>query len=204
MPHIAIKKRIMATIQTNSIASGLRGSLGNLVFRQVHGKTIVSGKRDGKKKQSELQRENRSRFQSAAYWAKSQMLDPEKKAYYWRKAKKLKLPNAYTAAVSDYMRKADIKDVDIKQYKGNAGDVVKLNISKKDYAVHKVDVVVFNEEGNVIESGVAMKNDNCFFIYKATMTIPENTAVRIRVAVNDHTWNTTKKEVAVISQKKSL
>ena len=37
------------------------------------------------------------------------LMVPEKKAYYTHKAKKLKLPNAYTAAICDFMPKGEIK-----------------------------------------------------------------------------------------------
>lgn len=49
------------------------------------------------------------------------MEDPALKAYYWRKAQKLKLPNAYTAALTDYMRKGKIESVNRKKYTGKIG-----------------------------------------------------------------------------------
>ncbi len=95
----------MATVSVNSITKGFEGSIGDMVFRQVYGKTIVTGKPRSPRKESEQQRDNRLKFRSASAWAKATVQDPEKKAYYQRIAKKLKLPNAYTAAISDYMRK---------------------------------------------------------------------------------------------------
>jgi hypothetical protein len=55
-------------------------------------------------KESEAQRTNRDRFADATGFARKMMNDPVKKAYYWNRAKKLRLPNAYTAAITDYMR----------------------------------------------------------------------------------------------------
>jgi hypothetical protein len=37
-------------------------------------------------------------------WAHEVLCDPDKKKYYEQRAKALKLPNAYTAAIRDYMR----------------------------------------------------------------------------------------------------
>jgi hypothetical protein len=188
-------KKSMAVIQINSVAKGLSGSLGRLVFRQLRGKTILAGKPDKVTKQSALQRENRVRFKLASAWAKGQMLDADKKAYYWRKAKKLKLPNAYTAAVSDYMRKGEIKEIDTRQYKGNAGDVIRLKIRKKDFGVNKVEVTLYDAEGAVIESGMATKKDQDVFLYSVTETVIEKMVVRINVLVCDHSYNRVMREM---------
>jgi hypothetical protein len=191
--YIAIKN-VMAIIHSNSFVKGFSGSLGSVVFRQLRGKTIMSGKPDKVTKQSTLQRENRTRFKAASAWAKAQMLDPDKKSYYWRKAKKLKLPNAYTAAVSDYMRKGEIKEIDTRQYKGNIGDTIRLKIQKKDFAVHKVEVTIYSDDGSILESSMAVRKDRDVFIYKATHThdkIPK----RISVVVCDHRYNEVRKEL---------
>ena len=98
----------MAIVKNNAIASSFRGSFGNdLVFRHVRGKTFVMApaRKPDKKKESEAQRNTRSNFREAAQWAQHILLDPEKKAYYRQRARKLKLPNAYTAAITDFMRK---------------------------------------------------------------------------------------------------
>jgi hypothetical protein len=183
------KKNIMATLRLNAVTRGMSGSIGNLMFRQTYGRTIVSGKPRQSKKQSEQQRENRFRFKLATRWAKAQMLDAEKKAYYWRKAKKLRLPNAYTAAISDYMRKGEIKEINTKAYKGKTGDVIQLKIHKKDFAVRKVDVTLYAPDGRIIEGGLAIKKDNGLFTYKVSQTLAEKIPVRIRIQLNEHGGN---------------
>jgi hypothetical protein len=187
----------MAVIHTNSFVKGFSGRLGSVVFRQVRGKTIMAGKPDKIAKQSTLQRENRIRFKVASAWAKAQMQDPDKKAYYWRKAKKLKLPNAYTAAISDYMRKGEIKEIDTRQYKGKAGDVIRIKIQKKDFAVHKVQVTIYAADGNVIESSMAMKKDRDAFIFKATQSPHDKAPHKIRIVVCDHGRNEVTKEMVL-------
>jgi hypothetical protein len=186
----------MAIVRMNAITKGISGSIGNIVFRQYYGNTVIAGKSQIRKKQSEQQRENRNRFKAATYWAKAQMLDPEKKAYYWRKAKKLKLPNAYTAAISDYMRKGEIKEIDARQYKGKAGDVIRLKISKKDFAIHKVDVSLWSADGTLIETAIAVKKDQHLFHYKVKEAFDQG-HVTIRVVLADHTWNSVKREIVV-------
>lgn len=104
--RIFIKKRIMAIVTNNPVTSGFSGMLGNLiVFRQLRGKTIIAKRPAPARHQSTWQRENRTRFRDATVFAKTAMRDREKKVYYWEKARELKLPNAYTAAITDFMRK---------------------------------------------------------------------------------------------------
>ena len=93
----------MAIIKTDSVVKGITGAMGNLIFRQVYGKTIVSAKPSAMHRQSKQQRETRTKFKAASACAQLAMRDPEKKAWFWCKAKECNLPNAYTAAVSHYM-----------------------------------------------------------------------------------------------------
>jgi hypothetical protein len=193
--HHLAKKNQMATIQSNALARSFSGRIGHVVFRQVRGKTVVASKPRELKKQSAQQRENRVRFKHAAAWAKGQMLDENKKAYYWRMAKKLKLPNAYTAAVCDYMREGEIKEIDTRRYKGNAGDVISMKITKKGFAVKNVDVSLRDAAGNVIEKDFAIRKDKDIFIYKTTKTISGHTHTHLRVIITDPMWNVVKKEM---------
>jgi hypothetical protein len=135
------------------------------------------------------------RFKCATAWAKAQMLDENKKTYYWRMARKLKLPNAYTAAVSDYMRKGNIREIDTRQYKGKAGDVIRMKISKRDFCVKKVNVVLRDASGNLIENGFAMSKDKNTFIYRATKTVDGSAQMRLCVTIDDHPWNVVKREM---------
>src|SRR5918995_4808093 len=101
----------MATVVNNDLVRGFRGKFGNdVVFKTMRGKTFASppARRPVKKKESEAQRNTRSTFRKAAEWAQITLLNPEKKTYYQQRAKALKLPNAYTAAITDYMRKPKV------------------------------------------------------------------------------------------------
>jgi hypothetical protein len=102
----------MAKVTGNILTSGLRGKIGQLlVFRRVNGKTIVSHapRKPDKSKETAAQRKSRSTFKEASRWAKIVLLDPDQKTYYQQRAKTLKLPNAYTAAIKDYMRNPEWK-----------------------------------------------------------------------------------------------
>ncbi len=120
----------MATVATNPIVNGLSGMLGKtVVFKKWRNKTIVANYSPPAKQQSEAQRANRSKFREVANWAHTILNDPERKAYYQKKARKLGLPNAYTAAITDYMRKPQIN-----QARKREG-ATSYCIYKKDFAI---------------------------------------------------------------------
>jgi hypothetical protein len=103
----------MARTSGNMMISGIRGKLGKFVFRKMRGETfvILAPRKPDKSKETVAQRNTRTTFKEAASWAKNQMLDPEKKKRYNKKAKKLKLPNGYTAAVREFMRRGGSKNL---------------------------------------------------------------------------------------------
>jgi len=135
----------MATVATNVLINGLSGKFGStLLFKTLRGKTIVSAvpRKPDKKKESEAQRTTRSTFQKATRWAQTILLDPETKAYYQQRARVLKLPNAYTAAITDYMRKAKV----MKYREKNSATYV---VSKPGFALKEVRATA-DKPGSVI------------------------------------------------------
>ena len=147
----------MAIIKTNDLIEGISGKYGNHVFKVVRGKTIVCPLPPKPRSESQQQKENRNRFKQASAWAKSILLDADQKAYYQKKARKLNLPNAYTAAIADYMRKANV--MLINQY----GDRTTFSIQKKDFAVAQVDLVVHTTSGEK-ETRTLPKGESFFWL----------------------------------------
>ncbi|MBT1703056.1 hypothetical protein [Chryseosolibacter indicus] len=185
----------MAILRTESIVQGFSGAVGNLVLRQVGGKTILSKAPARPGKQSELQKENRQKFKMASIYAKTILKDPKKKAYYQQKARKLKLPNAYTAAITDYMRKGEIRDIDTRKFKGKTGDVVAIKVHKQDFTVSEVRVKILNAAGDLLASGVAKRKDTGQFSYKLTTNIGDVDKVRIKVVLGGFLQDEISKEV---------
>jgi hypothetical protein len=140
----------MAIIKDNIVIEGMSGMFGDmLVFKNYRGKTVVCKRPSRPRGQSALQKENRNKFREASCWAKATLLDAEKKEYYQKKARKLKLPNAYTAAIADYMRTPKVEQV-------NAyGDTVTYSVAKKDFALDKVNVIVRRPSGEEIVRTIA-------------------------------------------------
>lgn len=91
-------------IVVNEFMKNVRGMIGDLVFRTVDGVTIISSRPTYPKgKQTPLQKRNRDKFKAVSAAVKWKLRDPEVKAHYKREAVRLKLPNAYTAALKEGM-----------------------------------------------------------------------------------------------------
>ena len=95
----------MAVSHNNPILKKIHGMVGDIiVFRQVRGKTVIQLRPNPSRKQSPLQKGNRNRFAEASSFAMDAMQNPELKEEYTKQAKRLKLPNAYTAALTHKLR----------------------------------------------------------------------------------------------------
>ncbi|MEO8474666.1 MAG: hypothetical protein ABI477_20875, partial [Chryseolinea sp.] len=90
-------------VNNNPALKGNRGRVGEFVCRQVNGVTIVSRRPKKPTSQTEGQCKTRQRFHQATEFAKSEMMNADRKAYYKLIAQKKGLPNAYTAAIKEYM-----------------------------------------------------------------------------------------------------
>jgi hypothetical protein len=90
----------------NSPLEGLRGTLGDLVFRTWGGKTFVSVKPNKPKRQTAAQKATRIKFTEAAFRAKAVLEDSTMQRYYTLEALRLNLPNAYAAALREQMLNA--------------------------------------------------------------------------------------------------
>src|SRR5690348_6061245 len=96
-------KNVMPIVVMKSIER-ISGMIDGLVFRTVNGVIIMSKRpRFRKGKQSELQQYYRDKFRKVSAEVKRKLLNPEVKAHYKREAERLKLPNAYTAALKEGM-----------------------------------------------------------------------------------------------------
>ena len=158
-------------IANNALWKGARGSLDGLVFQSVDGKVIVRTKPEYKKvpveKQSRRQRQTRRNFRDAAAYAISvTRWNPEKKAYYAKKAKIIGVRSAYSAAISDYMRGLTIESVDTRRYNGKVDGQIKVTVRKKDFAAKEVNVTFKTMTGEVIEQGKAIMELNGGWVYR--------------------------------------
>ena len=82
------------------------------------------------------------------------------------KARKMKLPNAYTAAIADYMRSAKVLQVN--QY----DDKTTFAIYKKDFDVAHVAIVLNNEAGEK-EMRTLPRGESHFWLQHAELNAGE-------------------------------
>jgi hypothetical protein len=180
----------MARSKNNVLTKGLSGMVGKqIVFRTWNGKTFISVAPKKPKKQSAVQKENRSKFKRATVYAKSMMKDPIRKAEYKDIAKKLQLPNAYTAAITDYMRNPQIEALDLANYSGNGGEEIKVTVSKKGFEIQEVEVMIVDQNGEAIEEGKAVKGLGNEWLYKTSNSFEERQSSKFLIRVRDKTGN---------------
>jgi len=94
----------MAIATNQSILRGNIGKMGDIFMRTVNGKTVISKAPKCRTKKSEREIANHSLFQQAAAFAVEAMRDPGLKLHFKNVAKRRKLPNGYTAALSLKLR----------------------------------------------------------------------------------------------------
>jgi hypothetical protein len=188
-------------IKDNIVTKGLSGMLGGvIVFRQVRGKTVVSNRPRKPVRQSELQRENRVRFRAASSYAKEAMHDPEKKERYKIRARKLNLPNAYTAALTDYLRRPVVNTV---KRGGRANDLITIKASKNGFALASVDVTMTDAQGSPLKTCPATLKDRVkgewvvrLPVEMLTVNGDKGNDCRVVVMARDHTGNVVRRAIA--------
>jgi hypothetical protein len=175
-------------IANNALLKGARGRLGGVIFQPWGDKVIVRSEPTFRKvpawKQSRRQQLTRMNFKHATLYAKEVTRDPEKKAYYARKAKAIGVRSAYSAAISDYMRGLTIESVDTRQYNGKIGGQIKVTVRKKDFAAKEVNMSFKTTVGEIIERGKAAMDSNGAWVYRNQVGTTEQMVVVEVEAVN--------------------
>jgi hypothetical protein len=177
--------------ENNILTRGYRGRIGNLVFRRWGEKTVVSLAPDtSHRKWSKAQKVNRARFHDAMSWTRRELEDPEKRKYYHKRAKGMQ--TVWNVCVADYMKKPEIQEIDVRNYKGQKGNTIRVT-ALDNYCVAAVIVTILNSQGFEVESGLAVEMpDGSGWIYKAMETNPHWEGGRIVVTVKDSPGNTVK------------
>jgi len=93
----------MAIVKGSAALFGLSGALGDLVFKQYKGKTIVAPKGRTRQQNSVLQQMRCDKFREASQYAREILKDPVKREFYRNMAKKLRKHSAYNLLISEFM-----------------------------------------------------------------------------------------------------
>lgn len=184
----------MAESKNNVLTHGLSGMVGDLlVFRNRAGKTIVSTKpKERTGEQTETQKEHQKRFQQATLYARGAMADQVIKAAY--KAKAPEGVNAYNVAVADFFHAPDIDTIDVSNYTGKVGDVIKVVVTD-DFKVTGVTVAIYNADGTEVEHGAAVLSAKPNeWVFTATADNASLEGDKIVVTASDLPGNVSEKE----------
>ncbi|HEY5507894.1 MAG TPA: hypothetical protein VIK29_04415 [Paludibacter sp.] len=186
----------MAESKSNLATEGLSGQVGNFVFRRrkADGKVFVSvHPSENQGDPTEAQQKVRSDFQEAVIYGKSVNADPVRKAAYAEKASPGQ--SAYNVAVADYFNAPSIHDIDLSNYNGQVGSIIRIKVTD-DFKVAKVQVKIANTDGSEVEVGEAVleKDNNLYWLYTATKLNASPTGDKITVTAWDNPGNSTVKE----------
>ena len=146
----------MAIMKDNVMMVGLSGKLGNVVFRQSRGKTIVSSRPVVKAEPTERQLAQRARFEEAARFASTAIENPKTFSSYQQMAKRQHRSSAYQAALTDHLTQPEIGSI-LATYEGNVGDLITIK-GKVRYKITGIKAAILAADGSVIESGEAKAN----------------------------------------------
>ena len=168
-------------LATSQLHRGFTGALGDLIFRNYNGKTVVSIRPVYKNEtNTEARRKARGRFRDATDYASNAMEDRRQKVYYTQKARQLKLPNAYTAAITDYLRKAKAGVIKPSPFAAKKGDVLKIKMSKGVFKISHITARLYNNAGTILsEQSLALGSAGSLFHFKFTDDFPDYAGFRI-------------------------
>jgi hypothetical protein len=178
----------MAKQRKNALMAGTSGKIGNVVFRQMYGETVITA-RPTKGPRSESQILQARRMTAANRYAAIMIADPAIEKEY-RSGIKENLPNAFRVAVADYMNSPVVHQIRIDDYTWLPGASIKIKATD-DFKVMRVGVEILDGHGEVIEKGEAVRyfNRPNFWKYRITSINKQLKETRIRATAFDRPNN---------------
>jgi len=190
----------MAIANDNVIMRFQRGKIGGLIFRVWGENTVVSKAPDYSKiPRSEAQKANSNRFKVATRYGRRVLNDPVAYTFYDKKRRGGQ--TVWNVAISDYMKRPEIAEIDVWNYKGQAGNTIKVKASD-NYGIASVNVMIINASGFEVESGMAVQRPGSeVWVYKAVEENLEWKGGRVAVRVTDSPGNVVTDSRSLISQR---
>ncbi|MGA3015283.1 MAG: hypothetical protein ABSD71_14745 [Bacteroidales bacterium] len=188
----------MAISFKNLITRMYSGRVGDIVFRNYRGKSVMAKRPDcSKVVKSPAQLANQKKFAKAVIYSKAVKSDPQQSESYSEKKKKMRYKDVYHAAMSDCLTKPKVQKVDLKTYRGQTGNVIRISAWDK-FRVETVNVMIINDKGQLIEGGPAvarMYSGNREWEYIATIENVDYQGGRVEIRVTDKPGNVVKSSV---------
>ncbi len=187
----------MAKIKKRT-STDLSAMMSSVVAPKMYRNRLVLVQVANPKESKSKKKENANqRFKEANQYAKKILNEPGMKALY-SKGIDEKRSNAHTVAVADYLNKPVIHDINLKAYRGEIGDTLRIKATD-DFQVTSVHVRILHGKGKILEQGEAVqyarKPDT--WVYTATEKNPELKGTIIRVTAEDRPGNEAKEEVTL-------
>ena len=154
----------MTKVILSGTIKGLRGRIGNLIFRQMpNGTTVVSQappkknrreKKRAKLKRSPKQQAHNNRFQDATWYAKKAQTQP----IYVDLAALRPMNTAYSLALGDYIKPPVIHRIE------RGESCIRVEASD-NIGVTRVQVTLLGEDGAMLEKGEALRQEGDWWGY---------------------------------------
>ena len=178
----------MAKLRKKGVIGELSGKVGQIVIRFSKGEYVITTPPVFTKPPSEKQLEQREKFKEAVEYAQeATKVSPTKEIYEEIAERKKKYP--MNVAVADFFHVPEIEDVDISEYHGKTGDLIRVK-ARDDVKVSRVAVLISDQDGNEVERGdaKAVKGSALNWVYSATQDVGTGEATVV-VTVNDLAGN---------------
>jgi hypothetical protein len=159
-----------------------RGRVGDVIYR-CWGKETIASKAPNMKghKWSKAQKANRHRFSDATSYARKVMGDPGLSQYYRKKKKRYQ--TVWNVAIADYMKRPEICSVNLCKDRHDA-NFIKV-VAEDNYQVAGVIITILNALGLIVETGIAVENNDGEWIYKITGPMSSLQGGKVEVRVRD-------------------
>lgn len=178
----------MAKVRNNVVVRGLSGSFGDQMIIKIDkaGRTIVSNKPefDEDRVFTPAQQAQQEKFREASVYAK----DAKDLEVYAEKAEGTPM-HPYNVALADWLHAPEIKDINLSAWTGEVGQAIRIQ-AMDDVEVKQVSVVITDEEGAVLERGMATADNGDWWTYRTTATASGNP--KVLVAAEDLPGHITK------------
>jgi hypothetical protein len=181
----------MTKVRFHGPIAGFSGAMGEMVFADNEDKDRTVAYMKKHTPRSEAQLLQQERFAKAAAHAKAALDDPATLAYYETISKEKNI-DPFPLAMSDWMKGPTIQPLDLSDYKGRAGDPIRV-ITKDNVGVVSVDFSLVKVDGTLIEKGKAVEAGvrSGHWTYTATAVVPLGSDIFIEAEAFDMAGNRT-------------
>lgn len=189
----------MARVRKNLLIRGLTGSVGDqfVIKTTRSGKTIISNKPefDEDREFTEPQVAQQSVFTKATIFAKKAQHQP-----FYQENWPGKATSAYNMAMSDYLKKPEILDIDITEWNGRIGEPIYV-MAVDNVKVARVRVIILanSEDNDALDGGPAVESEynGLSWVFTATKNVELTPGMQIDAYVYDMANNLTKESLVL-------